>query len=185
MTPSKRPSWPWWKTASAGTGPETCTPSSDARSTAGRRISISSSPISPPSPACGFSAASATCGSPTPRGRRRAHVRLVDAEVAQQASDVHDRAVHAVLVERVDGVAQRQVAGQEEDPQLPDDEHRVDVVVVDAEAVGQQLGVARELEAAPLRRLLVDRAGDEALHGAVAGQRAGAVDPLQRRPAVL
>ena len=54
-------------TASAGTGPDTCTPSERAASTAGRRISISSSPIIPPSTACGLSAASATCGSSTPR----------------------------------------------------------------------------------------------------------------------
>jgi hypothetical protein len=36
--------------------------------------------------------------------------------------------VDAIDLERVDRVAQREVAGEEEDPQLADDEHREDVV---------------------------------------------------------
>jgi hypothetical protein len=97
--------------------------------------------------------------------------RLLDAEVAQQPVDVDDR---------VDRVAQRQVAGEEEDPELADDEHRVDGVGVGAEQVRGPLGVAGEPKAAGLGRSLLigpvtipSTAPSRAARSSRAGRRTG------------
>jgi hypothetical protein len=116
------------------------------------------------------------------RGQRDS--RVVDAELAEQAVHAHDAVVHALHGQRVDRVAQREVAREEEDPQPADHEHREDAVGIGAQQVGEQLGVAGELQAAGARGLLVDRAGDDAVDGAFAGERASALDPLERGAAV-
>ena len=57
-------------TESAGTGPVAAIPSARASSTAGPISASSSVPISPPSPACGLSAATPMRGSPNPHSRK-------------------------------------------------------------------------------------------------------------------
>ena len=67
---------------SAGSGPIASRPSARNRSTAGAMVSISSLPSSPPSPACGFSPATAIFGAAMPdfatvRCSRRAALRIL------------------------------------------------------------------------------------------------------------
>ena len=176
-TTSKRPWRACMKTVSPGQGPLASMPSSRAASMAGRMMRASSSPNSPPSPACGFRPATATRGAATPSARPPwCASRMADICASKSARSMAWRSEQWMVTSTVAMTSLASIMATRR-----------------AAAVGQDLGVPGIGHAGGGQRLLVDGRGHHAGHAPVAGQvdgvadgligglAAGRIDPPQRR----
>ena len=142
--------WParsFTNTVSPGTGPWMFRPSALALSITGVMTSISSRPNSPPSPACGFSAAMAIFGLAIP-----SPFRGLVGEVDHEAQALRRQALRHVL--------QRDVGGDVRDPHVAVGEHHHRAA--HPGQLGQHLGMAGIVVAGLVEGLLVERRRDDA-----------------------
>ena len=135
-------------TVSPGTGPLTSIPSARHCSTTGVVISMSCRPNSPPSPACGFSAATATRGFGMP-------------EIAHRRMCEVDGAAQPLWRQQLRHVGQRDMRGDVAHPHVAvrQQHHRT-------ARLGQRrqhVGVAGIVVAGEVQRLLVQRCGDDGI----------------------
>ena len=133
-------------------------PSARSRRSAGTMIRASSSPIAPPSPACGLSPATASRGRAMPKSRRSASA-TIRACAHDACSAPAAAAPRPAAMCTVSGTTRSDGPGQHH--------HRPCA----AGELGQELGVAGKAEAGGVERRLVDRVGDHGRGGPGAGQR--------------